>query len=78
MYSENEKKFLEKRSLDNLVEVYRQELLRIIDGEYCHDFMPRGVRKRLREAGILDKIGPKYEVTPRGREMLEVEDDAER
>lgn len=69
-FTEEEKEFLERRSTENLIEIYRDELLRVIDGEYCPSFMPRGVRKRLRKADILLKVGPRYEVTPLGREML--------
>lgn len=69
-YTEEEKKFLERRSTENLIEIYRQELLRIVEGENCFLLIPRGVRQRLRKYGILLKAGPRYEVTPWGREML--------
>jgi len=62
-----------QRSIENLVEVYREELLKIIEGYNCVDFISTGVRRRLREEGILKKFGSKYTVSQLGRKMLKVE-----
>ncbi len=76
-YTEEERQFFEKRSMENLIENYRPELLRIVGGENCYRLLSGGVRRRFREYGILKKFGNRYEITPRGREMLGVVDDAE-
>lgn len=76
-YTEEEKDFLEKQSTENLIDMYRQELLRIVRGEKCHKLLPKSVRRRFRNYGILSKIGGIYKVTSRGKEMLGVVDNAE-
>ena len=63
-----------KKSRENLVCMYRQELLKIAKGEHCLTLLPRGVRKRLRKDGILEKTGSKYFVTSLGKNILGVED----
>ena len=60
----------EKKSRENLVGMYKQELLRISEGAQCFALIPRGVRKRLRRDGVLQKIGNKYSVTNLGIEMI--------
>lgn len=64
----------EKRSRENLVGMYRQELLKIIERGYCSKLIPRGVRKRLRRDGILEKSGNQYTVTLLGKKILGVKD----
>jgi len=76
-YTEEQNKFFERRSTENLVETYRQELLQIVGGESCLILLPTAVRRQLRQYGILLKMGSKYEVTPKGREMLVVIGDVE-
>ena len=72
MYSKDEE--LKKRNRENLVEINREELLKIIEGHNCAEIISTGtVRRRLREEGILQKIGSKYTVTELGREMLSEE-----
>ena len=75
-YTEEEKNFLEQRSLENQIVTYRQELLRIVRGEGCPGMLPKGVRRQLRRDGVLSKIGHRFEVTPKGKKMLGVVDDA--
>lgn len=70
MYSKKDEEFIKKRSRENLVEIYREELLKIIEGHSCVDFISTGVRQRLREEGILQRFGSKYTITDLGREML--------
>ncbi len=72
-YTEKEKDFFEQRSLENLIAIYRQELLRIIGGEYGSKVLPRSVRRRLRRNGILTKVGHTFGVSPKGRDMLSKE-----
>jgi len=67
--------FLDRRSTENLFGLYRQELLRIIDGESCITLMTSGVRRKLMTAGILLKKGNRYIVSPRGRNMLGLKED---
>ncbi len=62
--------FLDRRSTENLFGLYRQELLRIIEGESCITLMTSGVRRKLMTAGILLKRGNRYVVSPLGRNML--------
>jgi len=70
-YSKKQEDFLKQRSRDNLVEVYREELLKVIEGYNHMDFMPFHVRRRMREEGIIiKKVGSKYTVTELGRDML--------
>jgi len=70
LYSEKEKRFLEQRSLENLVGMYRQELLKIIEGEHCFNLIPKGVRKRMRKDEILKKLGNRYSVTSLGIKII--------
>lgn len=72
-YTEKEKEFIEQRSKENLVDMYREELLRVIGGEDCIYLISSRVRKRMREYGILKKFGNRYEVTPLGVKMLSEE-----
>ena len=72
-YTEKEQKFLERRSLENLIITYREELLQIVRGDNCFPLLPRGVRRRLRGCGVLTKIGHKYDVTPKGKKLLSKE-----
>jgi len=65
---------LERKSTENLIEVYRQELLRMIEGESCVSLLTVGVRRRLKKEGILLKSGNRYIVSPRGRAILEPKD----
>ena len=76
-YTEEEKDFLEKRSTENLIIMYREELLQIVGGDNGSSLLPRGVKRRLRREGILSMIGHRFEVTPKGKKMLAVIDDAE-
>ncbi len=72
-YTEKEQRFCEQRSLENLVENYRQELLRIVGGDNDISLLPRGVRRRMRKDGILSQVGHTYDVTLKGRNMLSKE-----
>ena len=66
--------FLDRRSTENLFGLYRQELLRIIEGESCITLLTSGVRRKLKTAGILLKKGNRYIVSPLGRNMLGLEE----
>ncbi len=68
-----EKNFLEQRSLENLIVTYRQELLQIIGGSECCILLPRSVRRRLRENGMLLKDGTKFIVSAKCWKMLNEE-----
>ncbi len=72
-YTAEEQRFCEQRSLENLVENYRQELLRIVGGDNDISLLPRGVRRRMRKDGILSKARHTFGVTPKGRDMLSIE-----
>jgi len=69
-FTKEENEFLERRSTENLIEIYRQELLRILSGENCFKLLPRSVRRRLGDYGILKRFGSRYEVTTKGKKML--------
>jgi len=71
-YTEEENKLLERQSMENLVENYREELLQIIGGSECCILLPRGVRRRMKRDGILSKVGHRYEVSLQCREILAV------
>jgi len=58
-----------------LIELYRPELLRVIEGESCVSLLTVGVRRRLKKEGILWKRGGRYTVTPRGRDRLGLKED---
>ena len=74
MYNKKEEDFLEQRNLENLVETYREELFKVIDGHNCVDVIPTSVRRQMREDGILKKVGCKYTVSQLGRKMIEARD----
>ncbi len=67
--------FLDRRSTENLVEISRKELLRMIEGESCVALLTIGVRRKLRTAGVLFMEGNRYLVSPRGRKMLGLKED---
>lgn len=73
MYSRKDEDFLEKRSRENLVETYREELLRILRGYKHMDFIPFIVRRQMRKDGILKRFSGRYTVTQLGMEMLSEE-----
>ncbi|MCW4048781.1 MAG: hypothetical protein NWE89_03490 [Candidatus Bathyarchaeota archaeon] len=73
VYSKKDEDFCEQRSRENLVETYREELHKVIEGHNCVDFLPHRVRRRMRKEGILKKFGSKYIVTQLGREILNEE-----
>lgn len=70
MHSKKVREFLEQRNLENIVETFREELLKIIEGEYSSDLMSSGVRRRMRGDGILEKRGYMYTVTSLGMKLL--------
>jgi len=70
MYSKKDEDFIERRSRENLVETYREELLKVIEGYNRIDFMSHGVRRRLKAEGIIKKVSGKYTVTELGMQML--------
>ena len=72
-YTEKEQRFCEKRSLENIVLTYREELLQIVGGDNDISLLPRGVRRRMRKDGILSKARHTFGVTPKGRDMLSIE-----
>ncbi|MCK4438448.1 hypothetical protein KAV47_05195 [Candidatus Bathyarchaeota archaeon] len=72
-YSKKDEDFIKKRSRENLIEFYREELLKVIEGYNRMDFMSHGVRRRMRKEGVLKKRGGKYTVTRLGRKMLSEE-----
>ena len=78
MRNKKDDDFCEQRSRENLVGMFRKELLKVVEGYNCIDLLPNGVRRRMRGDGILRKAGSKYEVTALGREMLAVIGDAQR
>jgi len=73
MYSRKDEDFLEQRSRENLVDIHREELLKVLEGHNCVDLIPTGVRRQLKKYGVLKKFGSKYTVTELGREMLSEE-----
>jgi len=72
-YSKKDEDFIEKRSRENLVETYREELLKVLRGYNRMDFIPLSVRKRMREDGVLKRFSGRYTVTELGMEMLREE-----
>jgi hypothetical protein len=46
-------KELDKRSFENLVLFYHDELLLLYNGVRARELFPKGLRKRLREYGVL-------------------------
>jgi len=71
-YTEEEKEFFERRSNENLLVTYREELLTTVGGENGILQLPKNVRRRFKKYGIIRKFGHRYELTPKGREMLAV------
>lgn len=72
-YTEKEQRLFEQRSLENLIWLYREELLQIVEGDNDISLLPRTVRRRLRGCGVLTKSRHKYDVTPKGKKMLSKE-----
>ena len=65
---------LEKRSVENLVYFYRDELMSMTEGVRARDLFPKGLRKRLRDFGILvyrhGRGGIRYVVSSTALELL--------
>ena len=65
---------LEKRNVENLVYFYQDELLSIKDGVRARDLFPKGLRKRLRNIGILvyrhGRGGIRYFISSTALELL--------
>lgn len=65
---------LEKRNVENLVYFYRNELLLVKKGVRARDLFPKGLRKRLRDFGILiykhGREGIRYFISSTALELL--------
>jgi len=65
---------LEKRNVENLVYFYRDELLLMKEGVRARDLFPKGLRKRLRDFGILvyrhGRGGIRYVISSTALELL--------
>jgi hypothetical protein len=68
------KEELEKRNVENLVYFYRDELLSMKEGVRARDLFPKGLRKRLRDFGILvyrhGREGIRYVISSTALELL--------
>jgi len=60
------------KSVSNMLEFFRSDLLGLTKGRIIVDTIPSGTRKRLVEHGVLRKFGSKFELTERGLQLLSV------
>ena len=60
------------KSVSNMLEFFRSDLLGLTKGRIIVDTIPLGTRKRLVEHGVLRKFGSKFELTERGLQLLSV------
>ena len=60
------------KSVSNMLEFFRSDLLGLMKGRIIVDTIPSGTRKRLVEHGVLRKFGSKFELTERGLQLLSV------
>jgi hypothetical protein len=60
------------KSVSNMLEFFRSDLLGLTKGRIIVDAIPSGTRKRLVEHGVLRKFGSKFELTERGLQLLSV------
>jgi len=58
------------KSVINMLDFYRTELLSLLRGKNIVDLIPLGTRKRLIEHGVLRKFGTQFELTDRGKTIL--------
>ena len=59
------------KSISNMLDYYREDLLGLIKDKKIVDAIPLGMRKRFVEYGILRKFGTRFELTMRGSELLQ-------
>ena len=59
-----------KKSMENLAYMYRKELRKMVNGHSGY-FIPRQIRVRMQDYGILKKIGNKNIVTDLGKKLIE-------
>ena len=65
-------KWVTNKSVSNMLEFFRSDLLGLTKGRIIVDTIPSGTRKRLVEHGVLRKFGSKFELTERGLQLLSV------
>ena len=58
------------KSIINMLDFYRTELLGLLKGKNIVNLIPLGTRIRFIEHGILRRFGTKFELTDRGKMML--------
>jgi hypothetical protein len=68
-------KELEKKSFENLVWFYRDELAQITEGTRATEVFPKGLRRRLLDIGVLvyrrGRSGLRYILSATARELLQ-------
>ena len=65
-------KWAADKSVSNMLEFFRSDLLGLMKGRIIVDTIPSGTRKRLVEHGVLRKFGSKFELTERGLQLLSI------
>lgn len=58
------------KSVRNMLDFYRTDLLGLMKGRSIVDSIPKGTRKSFVEHGVLRKFGSKIELTDMGRDLL--------
>jgi len=59
------------KSISNMLDYYREDLLGLMKDKIIVDAIPLGMRKRFVEYGVLRKFGTRFELTKRGTELLQ-------
>ena len=68
---ENETWILYK-NISNMIEYYRNELIKFMKDKFEITSIPAGTRKRLVEYGIISKFGTKFFLTEVGKDLLKL------
>ena len=68
--SESLENWIMYKSIFNMLDFYRTELLSLLRGKNIVDLIPQGTRNRLIEHGVLRKFGTQFELTDRGKTIL--------
>lgn len=70
IFNQETEKWTFYKSIINMLDFYRTELLGLLKGKNIVNLIPLGTRMRFIETGILRRFGTKFELTDRGKMML--------
>jgi hypothetical protein len=70
MEKENEENYFDEKNLENLVQFYEEQLIRVLQGENPMDVFTKHERGNLRKASILRYINNTWTITDKAIKYL--------